>query len=242
MCLAYANVAMSKRIESFLVVYSPKGKKIDIIDNFNKFSVSVCKGLAFFHAFTGCDTVSSFYKVEKAKFWAVWLAKVKVGDTTLSNIFKKFSNCPINIEVNEFDTLCNFAYEAYGLTKQAPFIIRRTDNLVSTPNVNLRMLVLFPSGIVQRKNEPVDTFQAGYFWKLSKIETNIPDPIEWGWKPLPDGSFVPHWQDEAVTDNIKPIIATCSCSKHKCSNCSCKKSSMKCLVYCKCDKRKCKIK
>ena len=27
----------------------------------------------------------------------------------------------MNIEVNEFDTLCNFVYEAYGLTKQAPF-------------------------------------------------------------------------------------------------------------------------
>ena len=59
---------MSNRIESFLVVYGPKHNKIDIIDNFNKLGVSVCKGLAFFHAFTGCDTLSSFYKVGKAKF------------------------------------------------------------------------------------------------------------------------------------------------------------------------------
>ena len=66
---------MSNGIESFLVVYGPKDKKIDIINNFNKLGVSVCKGLAFFHAFTGCDTVSSFYKVGKAKFWAVWLVK-----------------------------------------------------------------------------------------------------------------------------------------------------------------------
>ena len=63
----------------------------------------------------------SFYKVRKAKLLAVWLAQVKAGDTTLPNIFKKFGNCPMNIEVNEFDTLCNFAYEAYGLTKQVPF-------------------------------------------------------------------------------------------------------------------------
>ena len=54
-------------------------------------------------------------------FWVIWLAKVKARDTTLSNIFKKFSNCPINIKVNEFDTLRNLIYEAYGLTKQAPF-------------------------------------------------------------------------------------------------------------------------
>ena len=79
---------MSNGNENFLVVY-------DIIVNFNTFGVGVCKGLAFFYAFTVCDTVSSFYKVGKAKFWAVWLAKVKAGNTTLSNIFKKFSNCPM---------------------------------------------------------------------------------------------------------------------------------------------------
>ena len=114
-----------------------KDREIDIIDNFKKFSVSVCKVLAFFHAFTGCDTVSSFYKVGKTKFWAVWLAKVKARDTRLSNIFKKRSNCPVNIEVNEFHTLCNFGYEAYGLTKQAPFKTRQTDHFIFMPNVNL---------------------------------------------------------------------------------------------------------
>ena len=117
LCLMYADIPTSNRIEGFLVVYGQRDKKIDIIDNFNKFGVNVCKVLVFFHAFTGCDTVSSFYKVGKAKFWAIWLAKVKAGGTTLYNIFNKFSNCPMNIEVNEFDTLCNFVYEAYGLTK-----------------------------------------------------------------------------------------------------------------------------
>ena len=78
---------MSNGIESFLVVYGPKGNKSDIIDNLNKFGINVCKGLALFHAFTGWNTVSSFYKVGKAKFWAVRLAKVKAGETTLSNIF-----------------------------------------------------------------------------------------------------------------------------------------------------------
>ena len=62
--------------------------------------------------------------VGKAKFWAVCLAKVKVGDTTLANIFKKFSNYPMNIEVNGFYTFYKFVYEAYGLTKQALFKAR----------------------------------------------------------------------------------------------------------------------
>ena len=201
------------------VVYGPKDKKIYILDNLTKFSLSVFKGVTFFHAFTGCDAVSSFYKVWKATFWAILLAKVKAGDTPLSNIFKKFSNCPMDIKVNEFHKLCNFVSEAFGLTKQAPFKKWWTDHLISMPNVNLRMLVPSASGIVQHIKRAC--IQAGYFWKLSEIETNMTNPIEWGWKPLHDGSFVPHWQNEAVTDNIKPIIGTCSCSTGECSNCSC---------------------
>ena len=114
-----------------------------------KSSVNLCKGQAFFHAFIGYDTVSSYYKVGKANLWAVWLAKVKAGDTTLSNIFKKLSNYPMNIDGNEFDTLCNFFHKAYGLTKQAPFKTWQTDHLVSKPNVNLTMLVPSSSGILQ---------------------------------------------------------------------------------------------
>ena len=122
--------------------------------------------------------MSSFYRVGKDKFWAVRLAKVKTGDIALSNIFKKFSNCLLNIEVNEFDTLCNFVYKAYGFTKQAWFKTRAKDHLISMPNVNLRMLVPSPSGILQYIKQAC--FQAGYFLKLSEIKTNIPDPIEWG--------------------------------------------------------------
>ena len=42
----------------------------------------------------------------------------------MANIFKKFSNYPMNIEVNGFYTFCKFVHEAYGLTKQALFKAR----------------------------------------------------------------------------------------------------------------------
>ena len=175
LCLTYADVLISNWIESFLVVFGTKDKKIDIVDNFKKFGVSACKIFEFFHAFTGCDTISSFYIVGKDKFWAVSLARVKAGDTALSKIFKKLSNCPINIEGNEFDTLYNLTYGVYGLTKQAPFKTRCTDHLIFTPNVNLWMQVPSTSGILQHIKWAC--IQAGYFWKLSGIEINIPDPV-----------------------------------------------------------------
>ena len=68
LCLTYADDTMSNGIESFLVVYGPMNKKIDTIDNFDQFGVSVCKDLAFIHAFTSCDTLSSFHEIGKARF------------------------------------------------------------------------------------------------------------------------------------------------------------------------------
>ena len=120
-----------------------------------------------------------------------------------------------------------------------PYKVRRVGQLISSPNVNLRTLVPSASGILQQIKRA--TIQAGYLWKLAEVEVKIPDPNEWGWKTLADESFVPRWQDEDVND-IKSIIATCSCVKGECINCSCKKSSMKCLIYCKCDPDKCKNK
>ena len=132
-----------------------------------------------------------------------------------------------------------FCVRNIWLTRKQTFKSRRTDQLISTPNVNLRALVPSQSGILQHIKRAC--IQAGYLWKLCELEVTIPDPIEWGWKSLPDGSFVPRWQDEAVIDGIiKPVISTCACSKGVCSMCSCKKSGVKCLVFCKCDKEKCK--
>ena len=58
MCVTYADV---------LVVFGTNGKETDIADDFNTFGVSAYNILTFFHAFAGCDTISRFYKVRKAK-------------------------------------------------------------------------------------------------------------------------------------------------------------------------------
>ena len=154
------------------------------------------------------------------------MAKNKSGDNSLTSIFQKLSNCPANIVLEDFNTLCKFVYEAYGSVKQTTFKSRRTDHLISTPNINLRTLVPSTSGILQHVKRAC--IQAGYLWRLCKIEVMIPSPIEWGWKVLPDGSFVPRWQDEDVVENIKPVISTCSCVKGVCNSCSCNKSGMRC--------------
>ena len=234
--LSYADIVKSNNVNHFYIRYGPKQKVIDIFQNFERLGPEVCKAIAFFHAFTGCDTVSSFYKIGKTKFWNVFYAMIKDGDLTLVLIFNELSNCPKGLSQSTLDSVCNFVYAAYNLTKDMPFNERRRKQLISTPNASLRMLAPSPAAILQHTKRAC--IQAGYLWKLSEVELKIPDPTEWGWKLTDEGSYAPLWQAEANID-ITRIVAYCSCVKGDCSKCSCRKSSMKCLVFCKCEDSKC---
>ena len=52
----------------------------------------VCKALPFFHAFTGCDTTSSFYDHGKLKFFDAWM-KYKDEDN-ITSVFNELCNEP----------------------------------------------------------------------------------------------------------------------------------------------------
>ena len=77
LCLVYTGRVIENGVEKYNVVYGPKEKCINLVANYGKLGDDVCRGLPFYDAFTGCDTVSSFYKVGKAKFWTVWCKKTR---------------------------------------------------------------------------------------------------------------------------------------------------------------------
>ena len=65
--------------------------------------------LPFFHAFTGCDTVSSLNRIGKKKAWETWQVL-----PSLTKTFQELAVCPDHLisfsmdEVESFDTiLCN---------------------------------------------------------------------------------------------------------------------------------------
>ncbi len=159
-------------------------------------------------------------------------------DQTLTEVFKQMSDQPESIDEHTFNILCSFIYTVYGInaSENSSFKTLRTNQLVNTPDPNLRALVPSPSGILQQIKRAC--YQAGYLWRLCEFELDLPDPVEWGWKPDEENVFVPRWQDEDAVDMLS-LLKTCSCSKGKCSNCSCKKANMKCLRFCKCDKQNC---
>ena len=63
----------------------------------------VCIALLFFHAFTGCDTTSSFYNHSKLKFFDVWMKCNEKDD--VKNLFKELCNEPLRITDNHLKSL-----------------------------------------------------------------------------------------------------------------------------------------
>ena len=74
---AYFSHLKSK--SSYVLVLCGTGLGTASINYFNvsriadELGESVCKALSFFYAFTGCDTMSSFYGFSKSKFWNCWM-------------------------------------------------------------------------------------------------------------------------------------------------------------------------
>ena len=124
-----------------------------------------------------------------------------------------------------FTIIVKYIYNCYGLDTYsgASFEALCLHQLLYTPNICLRKLVLSDPVIEQHVRRAC--IHAGYLWKLSHLELDIPDPTSWGWKRslLSKFSYIPLWQ-ACTSPDIHSLLKTCSCTKGSCDNCSCKKA------------------
>ena len=79
---------------------------ISIIDNFG---IDVCEALSFFHAFTGCDTVSCFY--DKGKLTA-WITANTAPNLAIWETFSQLSMQPDNVSEFHMEAIEKFTIVA----------------------------------------------------------------------------------------------------------------------------------
>ena len=72
------------------------------------------RGILFFHAFTGCDVVSSFRGKGKKSAWQTW----NVCDEA-SDVFSKLSQYPPAVDDEDLETLENFVVMMYDRSSTA---------------------------------------------------------------------------------------------------------------------------
>ena len=187
----------------------------------------ICDSIPFFHAFTGCDTGSSFNGIGKKKAWNVWM-KYRVVD----DIFNRLSTATDStVDDASFETIQRFVVLLY-------------DQSSDISRVNECRRILFT-----KRNRPIDnipptadallqhlkraTLQAKIWCRsLEKVPTNL-HPVDYGWK-VAEGRYKPLWITQPdVTEHCSELIK-CAC-KRKCTNCTCIKHNLSCSRLCACD-------
>ena len=112
----YANIVKDAGVEKFSVVYRPKEKYFDVLDNLSYFGEDICRALPYFHALTRCDMTSSFYRLGKAKFWKTWMKQHNNNNNkSLTRTFIHLGDQPTNIDPNDIDIIAKYIYNCYGL-------------------------------------------------------------------------------------------------------------------------------
>jgi len=80
----------------------------------NHLGVRVSKALPVFHSFTGCDTVSSFFKKAKKSAWSAWRALPSVTETFVDLAENPFQ--VLSVESENFKNLERFTVTMYSKT------------------------------------------------------------------------------------------------------------------------------
>lgn len=183
--------------------------------------------LPFFHAFTGCDTVSAFHGKGKRSAWQTWCSFEKV-----TNTFIRLSSKPKTITCKDLQILEQYVVLLY-------------DRGSSCTEVNMARLDLFarkqraydsipPTSAALKEHCKRATFQAGYVWRQSLVlKPKIPCPSTWGWQKV-NSDWFPYWTNMTAVAKSCQELTRCGCQKQCSGRCKCFKSALKCTALCGC--------
>ena len=194
-----------------------------------------CRALPFFHAFSGCDCVSSFFNQGKCKLWDRW--QDYEDNITLTHVFSELSSRPTTITEEQLLVLEKFILFVYypQLIGPADLDTQRMREFEFSTSNSLRLIPPSKSGLVQHIKRA--SYEAGWIAYQCIQNIELPDPKEWGWNFI-NGVYLPRWQENPNPIDALIVTSTCSCVMSKCNKCICSKHNLQCLTFCKCH-RKC---
>lgn len=183
--------------------------------------------LPFFHAFSGCDTVSSFDGKGKKSAWQTWSIFDKVDAT-----FVKLSSQPECLSEEDLQILEEFVVLLY-------------DRSSSCVRVNETRLDLFarkqraydsipPTRAALKEHVKRAAFQAGHIWSQSLVcNPVLPSPGDWGWMNM-GGTWVPYWTELTAVAKSCQELTHCGCKMQCSGRCKCFKTGLRCTALCSC--------
>ena len=185
-------------------------------------------GLLFFHAVSGCDTVSAFRGVGKKTAWAIWRSMPH-----LDQIFARLSHAPKQILPEDLKQLERFVVLLYQRTSP---LSRVNDARKQMFTQNRRIDNIPPTAYTLEQHVKRAAYQAGHIWGQSLIgNPELPPPHMWGWKrETGDPTWTPHWTTLPEAGDACHELLKCGCKKSCTNRCKCVKANLQCTLLCAC--------
>jgi len=188
---------------------------------------SLIANLPFFHAFTGCDTVSSFCGIGKRTAWKTWLNFRDVDES-----FDIFSSSSDVTNTHAMKYIERYVVLMYDRTSTSTAVNDCRRILYTRKNRAIENIPPTSDALLQHCKRAA--LQA-HIWR-DCLYANGPayDPTEWGWKVANDGGFAPLWCTIPDISSHCAELVKCSC-KTVCQNCKCRRYGLRCTKLCACD-------
>ena len=121
------------------------------------FGLENCRGLLFFHSFTGCDYTPSFFNVGKIRWWDVMITEIGL----YKDVLNQLSTSPPQVTNNQLQVIIDLTLKAYrsDFNTLAP---ARLDSISHGLSETFRSVP--PTIAVLKEHVKRSTFIAGYLW------------------------------------------------------------------------------
>ena len=181
-----------------------------------------------FHAFTGCDTVSSFAGREKKTAFDIWKSFNEI-----TPVFSTLLTDPSELNDDCVSVLEAFVVLLYACTCTETTVNLARKHIFTTKGRSMDNLPPPRAALTQHTKRTV--YQGGYVWGQALVRCPfIPSPETYGWQK----SATQGWQQfctllpEAVASCSE--LLKCGCKKGCRGLCKCVRAALKCTSLCHC--------
>lgn len=184
------------------------------------------EALPLFHAYTGCDTVSSFAGRGKKTAWDVWKS---YGDVTAT--FLGLSTGAEQVSDKDVAVLEHFTILLYDRTSSLTDIDEARFELFTKKGRTMETLPPTKAALVQHIKRAV--YQGGHCWGHATVAApEMPSPENCGWTE--PSNWKPVWTTLPEAAVSSRELLRCGCKKGCRGRCACKKAALRCTALCQC--------
>ena len=192
-------------------------------------NAEVCSVLPFFHAATGCDTVSSLLGIGKKMAWKVFIKHLEYFTELFSPFSCMSSQAQLATIQHFFIALFSPIFEGNDIDECRYFMYSSGTPIQKLPPTK--------DSLILHAKRSVYTADC---WKQSLVKQQVlPLRTQYGWKLSAKGELLVDWNTLPPASSLEKLIVRCGCCKICSKKCSCRSKQLKCTSLCACDHLKC---